>query len=163
MGVINKIADKLLELGEDIRGVSPAYIETLESIYGYSLPATYKEFLLLIGQSAGFYLVGSSIFKNRLDDREYPLEKSAKELLQENNHSFSLPETAYVFWMHQGYQFAFFLLNEGSDDPTVFYYNEANSGEHEAMRGFFKDYDRLSEFFEDEFKAHLGWRGISSS
>jgi hypothetical protein len=48
----------------------------------------------------------------------------ATELLKEND--LVLPENAYVFHMHQGYTFDFFLLQEG-DDPPVYYYLEGES------------------------------------
>ena len=51
------------------------------------------------------------------------LRSGAEELLAECGHPFELPKNAFVFAMHQGYQFMYFLVGE-SDDPEVMYYFE---------------------------------------
>jgi hypothetical protein len=39
---------------------------------------------------------------------------------------FQLPEKAFVFWMHEGYQFMYFVLDENNDDddPRVFFWQD---------------------------------------
>jgi hypothetical protein len=46
-------------------------------------------------------------------------------LLKEDGAPFSLPMEAFVFFMHQGYQFMFFLA-DGAEDPEVWYYHEGD-------------------------------------
>jgi hypothetical protein len=53
----------------------------------------------------------------------FKLREGAEELLEKDDSPFVLPEKAFVFWMHQGYQFAFFVA-DGDDDPMVYYYME---------------------------------------
>ena len=71
----------------------------------------YQEFLLSMGRSAGQFLRGSDCFLNHIPQ----LQEWAVELLQENNFAESLPEDAFIFLMHQGYQFSFFRVSEGAD------------------------------------------------
>ena len=59
---------------------------------------------------------------NNLEAVSY--QKWAEELLQENG--LTLPDNAYVFNMHQGYVFNFFILTEG-DDPPIYNYCEGKS------------------------------------
>lgn len=92
--------------------------------------------MLHAGASADNYMIGSEWQANKLHD----LQVWAAELLEENNFR-PLPAHAFVFWMHQGYQFAFFILN-GEDDPPVFYYRE---GQTETE--FVKSFERLSDFY----------------
>ena len=71
-----------------------------------------------MGKYAGSFLKGSMCFYDDL----ILINEEARLLLKE--HSFrEMPQKAFVFWMHQGYQFAFFINGEG-DDPPVYYYNE---------------------------------------
>src|SRR6266851_6487960 len=94
-------------------------VHTLERQLGFSLPGAYKEFLLWMGHGAGILLRGSDCFYQHLP----PLRTWAEELLEENNFPEPLPEDAFVFFMHQGYQFNFFRISEG-DDPPVHFYGE---------------------------------------
>ncbi len=59
-----------------------------------------------------------------------------------------MPEDAFVFFMHQGYQFMFFRLSEG-DDPPVYYY-----GEGEGQDTFRVLQPSYSAFLETEIEGH---------
>ena len=48
----------------------------------------------------------------------------ADEMLAENGRPFELPPGAFVFLMHQGYQFMYFVCDGATDDPPVYYYLE---------------------------------------
>ncbi|MEO7019177.1 MAG: SMI1/KNR4 family protein [Ktedonobacteraceae bacterium] len=95
-------------------------VAQLEQQIGHALPAAYREFLLWMGRSGGGFLTGSDCFYRSLAD----IQEGAKELLQEDHFSGTLPDNAFVFFMHQGYQFNFFLLNEGDDPPVYLYFEE---------------------------------------
>jgi hypothetical protein len=95
--------------------------------------------LEVIGKGAGPFMEGSFCFYDKLE----LIQSEAEELLQENKFK-ECPKNAFVFWLHQGYQFAFFLINEG-DNPSVYYYNETLNQED-----FIKTYERLSDFYYDE-------------
>lgn len=110
-------------------------IESVEQFYNLALPQTYKQFLSLMGKGADGYLRGSSVFFDELFDLH---EWGLKFLKQ---HNIEMPENAFVFWMHQGYQAAFFKLSEG-DDPPVYVFSEGN-----GHTTYIKDQPSLSAFF----------------
>jgi hypothetical protein len=87
---------------------------------------------------------GTDVFYRKV----WGLRDGATELLQENNVAATLPDDAFVFYMHQGYQFMFFHTQEG-DNPAVCYYNE---GEHHT--GFVNLYASYSSFLETEIRGH---------
>jgi hypothetical protein len=121
---------------------------TLEKQLGLSLPGAYREFLLWMGHDSNTFLVGSTWAYNRLWD----LQKTAQELLEENGFPQSLPRQAFVFFMHQGYTFNFYCLDEG-DDPPIYRYNEA----HEQA-AFPMIFSRFSDFLASEIELHLSAR-----
>lgn len=60
-----------------------------------------------------------------------------------------LPPDAKVFFMHQGYEFAYFL--PASNDPAVFQFYE---GQGEVAR----PWDSMTAFFADAIGQHLSVR-----
>jgi hypothetical protein len=83
-------------------------VEDLNKWVGHPLPEAYQEFLLWMGHSGGGFLNGSDCFYEHLKN----IQVEAKELLREDHFPGVIPENAFVFFMHQGYQFIFFILNE---------------------------------------------------
>lgn len=122
-----------------------AEVRELEQKVGLTLPLAYKEFLLWMGHSAGGLLVGTDIFYEHL-----PLQEAAIELLAENNVTEKLPDTAFVFMMHQGYQFMFFDVSAG-DDPPIHYYLESKAENY--IRWNYED--NLNKFLAIEIEAHI--------
>ena len=108
-------------------------IERFELVSGVCLPAAYKAFLLVAGRCLPPDWTGSDGTIEQLPD----LQEWARELLEENGQP-PLPPHAFVFAMHQGYQFDFFLADGISDDPPAMYYLE---GQPLAVLRF----DRLSD------------------
>lgn len=112
-------------------------IDKLEKQLGSKLPKMYREILSHIGQGAGDFWAGEDCFYKHL-----PLiQKWARELLREDSFPVSLPDDAFVFFMHQGYQFDFFRLSEG-DNPPVYSYLE---GQPECE--FMKTHEKFTDFF----------------
>ncbi len=105
---------------EEISTCSKEEIQNLEQQLGLSLPDDYKEFLLWMGHGAGRFMRGSEFFYEHLPF----LHKWACELLEENCFPEPLPEDAFIFYMHQGYQFAFLRTSKRENSP-VYCYNEA--------------------------------------
>ncbi|MEO5644866.1 MAG: SMI1/KNR4 family protein [Bacteroidia bacterium] len=125
-------------------------VDKVKEYAGEKLPAAYIEYLETMGRGTpdGF-LRGHSCFINKIFD----LKNWAEDLLVENEFSEKLRKEDFVFWMSQGYVFAFFKLNEG-EDPPIYYYREG-SGQKKFIRihfhlsgfllGFIRGYPDLFE------------------
>ncbi|MEH1945835.1 MAG: SMI1/KNR4 family protein [Nostoc sp.] len=116
-----------------------------EQQQGITLPSIYKDFLKMMGHGAGKFLRGSDCFYQHLAR----IQEWAKELLGENDFPEALPEDAFVFFMHQGYQFSFFRLSEGNNPPTYSYCE----GQQEPY--FVKSHDTFSDFLAVEIDLYL--------
>ena len=118
MNSIAEIAKFLKKKGEKLRPLYFEQIKAIETKYAIQLPKVYKEFLSLMGESAGNYMLGTSVFYDEL----LSLQEWTYELIEENSLP-PLPPNSFVFWMHQGYQAAYFRTVEG-DDPPVYFFSE---------------------------------------
>lgn len=117
-------------------------IQALEAQIGHPLPIAYKQaFLAPMGNGAGIFLQGEDCFYAQL----LALQTWAQELLEEEAFPQVLPADAFVFWMHQGYQFGFFRLSEG-DNPPIYYFEE---GQEEPE--FRRIHDRFTDFLQAEW------------
>lgn len=128
-------------------------IDDLERRAGVALPEAYREFLLWMGRGAGDFLQGSSCFYHDL----FWLQSTAKELLAEHHFPESLPLDAFVFFMHQGYQFDFFRVGEGND-PSVYLY-----GDWIEQTSFPLIYAHFSDFLLAEIERFARIRAMRSS
>lgn len=106
---------------DEIKGCTVDEVSELERLVGIKFPSQYRNFLLDVGNGAGNFFRGTDIFFRALDD----LNGEAIALLEENGEVFSLPEDAFVFSMHQGYEFNYFLASDG-ENPPVYQYVEGN-------------------------------------
>lgn len=133
---IKDIAAYLKGRGERLSPMNAAHIAYLQERFNCQFPAVYQQFLSLMGNGAGNYMKGSSVFSDEI----VSLKTGTIELIKE--HALQpLPANAFVFWMHQGYQAAYFLLN-GSDDPPVYYFSEGND-----LKAFVLKEQTLTRFF----------------
>jgi hypothetical protein len=139
---IEVIAQILQKEGEILKPCLPHEISLFEKTFDVELPQTYKDFLLLMGKGAGKFMLGNSCFFDEIFD----LYNGAIEIINENKLS-SLPDDAFVFWMHQGYQFAYFSTNE-TDDPLVYYFSEGKK-----MTSYKLINNHLSDFFYDQLRV----------
>ncbi|MBT1687191.1 SMI1/KNR4 family protein [Dawidia soli] len=150
--MLNKyLKDVLNILEENCIGLIPcskAEVDNLEHQVKSNLPVAYKEYLLSMGKYSGRFNVGTDCFYPDILD----LGKYANDLLEENNTGLMLPSDAFVFSMHQGYQFNFFKLLDG-DDPQVFSYSEVYKT---------PEFRRISESFSSYLLAELSVHGINS-
>ncbi|WP_138754249.1 SMI1/KNR4 family protein [Paenibacillus sinopodophylli] len=119
--LVQNLIDLKLAEKEELMGCSLQKIEKLEQLLDVKLPACYREFLLLMGASAGRLFVGTDIFINQICH----LRKEAEKLLKENNVKYILKTDSVVFSMHQGYEFNFFHISDG-DNPPIYQYVEGN-------------------------------------
>ncbi|RAJ88235.1 SUKH superfamily protein [Chitinophaga dinghuensis] len=118
---IHSISKYLVSQNIKLKGCSVSEMKRLERYFELTLPSTYVEFLYYMGKGAGSYMEGSSVFLDEI----YILKPDFEELLLERG--LSLPANAFVFWAHQGYQFAFFCTDEGDNPPVYFYYEGKNA------------------------------------
>jgi hypothetical protein len=101
---IQELENYLESKGCQLRGCSMREVGKIETFFNIELPLVYKDFLLSMGKDAGAFMKGSSaVYKEIFDLREGSIR-----LLNEDNFK-ALPDDVFVFWMHQGYQFSFFL------------------------------------------------------
>jgi hypothetical protein len=122
MKYLNNLFNQLKEKGIQLKPCTGEEIEKIKGIQFKKLPDSYIEYLSLTGGGCGSnFLKGHSCFVSEIPY----LKKWANELLDENRFLTKLGESDFVFWMSQGYQFAFFNLDEG-DDPPIYYYREGS-------------------------------------
>lgn len=115
----------------------------MERKVGLKLPDAYKQFMSVIGKSAGNFMTDLQVF--------YPKVLQCTEEMSEilmSNFGVSLPDNAFVFADRFGEQMLFFHITEGNDDPPIFAWSD------EDPEVFEKVCNSLSEFFEAELAAH---------
>ena len=135
IGLVGTFVDRFRSLGLTGSPCSVEEVAALERWAGLPLPAAYQAYLLIAGRYPPPALVGSDCTIESL----YQLRDWAVEILREQPPPFELPPSAFVFIMHQGYQFMYFLADGVADDPAVFYY-------HERTLGAVAKYARFSEW-----------------
>lgn len=138
-------------VADEVTPCTEAEIAHLERLYHLALPVGYTEFLRWMGKGAGNFLAGDACFYDALLQlREYALD-----LLAENGPSLRLPDDAFVFSMHEGYQFLFFRVAEG-ENPPVYWYGEGQpaTGAGDASGQFPKRFDHYSDFLVSEIVGH---------
>ncbi|MEW8521512.1 MAG: SMI1/KNR4 family protein [Candidatus Thiodiazotropha endolucinida] len=106
----------------EITGCVESEIKRIEEIAGCKLPLEYEKFLENLGKSGGKFLQGTDVFFDSILE----IQEWAVELLEEEGKKNILPRNAFIIFMHQGYEFGYFLLGE-SEDPEVFFYSEGMS------------------------------------
>ena len=110
-----------------------------DSLYPLKLPKQYLEFMRYAG--SGQFWVGSSYSFSEVPK----LKNYAEDLLTENEFSHRLKDDDFVFWMHGGYIFYYFNLNEG-ENPPVYYYSECDD-----MTDFIKCRESFTDFIIDPY------------
>jgi hypothetical protein len=127
---VDEAAEQLTAAGlasqGQVEGCSEADIAGLEATLGVKLPAVYRRFLARMGRSAGELLVGTDFLFHDLPT----LRQQAERLLEQQGARVTLDAQAFVFAVHQGYQFLFFET-DGGPDPEVFLFVD---GENEPQK-----------------------------
>lgn len=118
--IVSLLSENKIANDNEIQGFTASEVEQCEQALGSKLPNQYREFLLAIGHDAGLLFQGTDILFRNVDNL-LELRKEAEDLLAENEETFILPMDAFVFSMHQGYEFNFFVISEGNDPPVYQY------------------------------------------
>jgi hypothetical protein len=124
------------------QGCSDAALVAFQRHHGLELPEAYLRFLVVVGMNSGEFLQGSDLRFEQL----HSLQSEAQELLNDDDGP-TLPENAFVFCSHQGYQFLFFRVGQGPD-PQVHHYLEGDR-EFKTVAPTFSDW--LVQAVRDEF------------
>ena len=145
---IQEVVERLVGSGiarpDEIRGCSEAEIHDLERQSGVRFPGEYRAFLSAMGQGAGRFFRGTDMFFAEIPK----LRLFADELLDELGNPFQLPGSSFVFSVHQGYQFMYFIADDGIDDPPVYSFMEGDEGP--TLR-----WDHFSGFLMSAIDQHL--------
>jgi chloramphenicol O-acetyltransferase len=118
-------------------GCSTGDIQAIENKIGVPLPIAYQEFLLWMGRVSQLFKGNNYRYFELLD-----LQNIASDLLEENHEKEVLTPNAFVFLVHQGYQFDFFRLSE-EEDPPVYWYCEGKTN------GFVQTHEHFSDYILD--------------
>jgi hypothetical protein len=101
-------------------GCTEEEIRVVEEHFAIQLPASYRDFLSVMGHKAGYFLQGS--------DYTYPkmlgFRKAADKVLRRCNPDYRMSATLFVFISHQDYSFLWFDCNDPTGDPPVFLFTE---------------------------------------
>ncbi|MDP7288321.1 MAG: SMI1/KNR4 family protein [Phycisphaerae bacterium] len=122
-------------------------IAEIEERFAVTLPQMYRDFLLNMGQGSGRFLRGSDLHYPEILD----LREGAEDLLDECSNPSALKQDDFVFFMHQGYQFAYFSCNDG-DDPPVWYYMEGDDAPIQSWPSF------TAYLWDTAIEEGKGWR-----
>ncbi|HTE18603.1 MAG TPA: SMI1/KNR4 family protein [Armatimonadota bacterium] len=143
----DSLMDKLVRKGKAIydgfRPCSALQILEVEEDQDVELPRAYKAFLQVMGGGAAMFEGTDYCYPEILGLRDHA------EYLLLTNSVVPLPEDAFVFMMHQGYQFSFIRSSEG-DDPPVYHYMDGDPSYQQVaetftgyIRQYAQDYMRL--------------------
>ncbi|ROU08307.1 SMI1/KNR4 family protein [Lysobacter enzymogenes] len=140
MGFKEDLLQTGLVVEQEIEGCSQEEVDALAKSIGRPLPKAYVEFLLAMGRKAGDFMAGTDTFWRHLSW----LQKTAERLVAERSAA-PLPESAFVFYMHQGYEFGYFLLDEGDDPPVYQFVTMKARSERvtDSLTGYFNEMLKL--------------------
>lgn len=105
-------------------------LKLLEQKYAIELPTSYTEWFMRGGPHSRNF-IGSDMDLPYLPE----LNEWAIELLEESGCNYKLPNNSFVFAMHQGYQFMYFIC-DGNNDPEVWYYLEGDMEPYVEWKSF---------------------------
>ena len=113
--------DALAELWQSYagQGVSEDELTDIEAELGNAIPATYRTFLALAGdtvQAVPKWIGSDWLAKDLVGNHEL-----AQFLLEQNPYLKRLPLDAFVFWGHQGYSVQFVRRSLGDASPVYGY------------------------------------------
>lgn len=141
--LLKLLYDENLHTVRPFEGCSETEIKSLEQEMAIKLPGSYRQYLLAVGHNSGRLFQGTDMRFSQLKELQY----EAKELLRENNHPILMPESSFVFSMHQGYEIKFFELSRGDNPPILEWYEG-------STKGIITLFDTFEEFLSDSIYKH---------
>lgn len=121
-------------------------ILVLERSAGAPVPKSYRQFLTLAGRGAGRFMCGTSFYFPRLPS----IKLEAVELLVECGKSPKILDSAYVIYMHQGYEMCF-TIPDGTDDPPVHMFRDDWADPQKQWNGFMDFFLYFIELYETQW------------
>lgn len=103
---------------EFLKGCDRAMIDAVERDARGALPASYVAFLLGAGWDAGDFMRGSDLSIGRLPRLQRDFRSATAGVRP------PIPESAFAFCGHHGYQYLWFVLGDAAD-PVAYYFNDA--------------------------------------
>ncbi len=120
-------------------GATAEEIAALEQEIGFALPEAYRQYLLWMGKDYEGCFVGSEWFLHRhYNARDYT--ELVTELYGLDLEKYPLPKHFFLFFHHQAYEAAWFLLPKESEDPPVYYFNENDEKTIPVVAGTFTEF-----------------------
>lgn len=146
--ILTVLKKKELQTLEPFIGCTDDEIKQLENDIGCELPFTYREFLRAVGHASGKLFQGTEVHYSKLKE----IQKYAKDLLEENNNPIILPETAFIFSLHQGYEIKYFELNGDQNPSPIYEWYEGSNKKNMISTSF-------EEFLLGEIEKHakINW------
>jgi hypothetical protein len=144
---LNKLYESGLAFPDDLKGCTEEEILSIEDHFQVRLPESYRDFLSLMGRSAGDFLVGSDYAFPKM----FRFRKSAGNLLQTYLPDFKLDPMDFVFFHHQGYTYEWFRCRDRADDPPVIMFTDSEK-EPRIVRASFSDW--LLRAVEEDIEAY---------
>ncbi|WP_138756446.1 SMI1/KNR4 family protein [Paenibacillus sinopodophylli] len=147
--LLKLLHDKKLHTVRPFQGCSEKEITLLEQEMAIKLPASYRHYLLAVGHNSGRLFQGTDMGFSQLKELQY----ATKELLHENNQPILMPESSFVFSMHQGYEIRFFELRAGDNPPILEWYEGSKNG-------IVTIFDTFEEFLSDSIYKHAATKWL---
>lgn len=137
--ILNGIAHE-----NEIIGCTEDEVLLIEEKILYKLPKIYKDFLYTFGHGVGKFYRGTDMFYGTI----FEIQEWVLELLKKDDTICCLEKNYFVFSMHQGCHFNYFIIEDSILDPAVYSYSE---GEKYPK----KIYNSFSEFLEISVNHYL--------
>ena len=141
------------------KGCSPRMLAQLEQSLTYELPHAYRQYLAWMGADYTGIFQGTNCFITDIHDNTAYLPS----LLAENTVVFPLPASMLVFYLHQGYAAAWFVLPKKSDNPLIWFFSEGQDMIQPITVGTFTDFlladmQGMAPFLQRHTKKKPWWR-----
>jgi len=128
-------------------GVEESEIATLESNYNINFPVSYREFLILTGNSCSVIVQGHGFEYAEQDQIDF------RSSLKEYKLSHLISKPIWVIATLDGGAFWYFHLDEG-DNPVVYRLDCENYGEIDDKYTFGKVADSFQDWIEQAIKYY---------